>query len=419
MKTNFKKFSFATLSLVLVSFIFSAFLAEIILRKIYPIENTASLKYRIPHPVLGWTLEPGASYIHKKGSAEGEIQVNYNSAGMRDVSHSVENTSGAFRALILGDSFMEGYSVELKDSFQKQIEFIAAKEGVELEAINMGVGGYGTLQEFLMYKNFGIKYKPNVVLLGFFLGNDVRNNSLSLESILDNKNNGLYLKRGRPFLDSSDERIWKTTQVDFEGGQRRYMSELEKNKTFIRKSALIQLAFRAANNLDVKIKKAFPDSKNNSESQSSREDKNLAKFGTNYCRELPIYTQAWATTKRILSRLKNEVENSGAILYVFSIPDRYEIIEKKTKLKKSNRLMCWKEAPASKRLAGILNELDIGNINLLPHFRNKVNDGPNSLYRRDDGHWNAEGHRIAAELVYSDLKKKGLLPTSNSGISAQ
>jgi len=43
------------------------------------------------------------------------------------------------------------------------------------------VSSYGTAQELLNYRYYGSKYSPDMVMLAFFAGNDVRNNSKALE----------------------------------------------------------------------------------------------------------------------------------------------------------------------------------------------------------------------------------------------
>lgn len=163
-------------ALLVVSIAISATIAETVLRYIFPLDVQTVFDHRIPHPDFGWVLEPGASFLNK--IAEDTVRVTYNSEGWRDAEHSVDIDRKAFRVLVLGDSFMEGYSVELEDSFHRQLERLGRKDGIDMEVINFGVGGYGTLQEYLVFEEVGKRYNPDLVLLGFFVENDVRNNSI-------------------------------------------------------------------------------------------------------------------------------------------------------------------------------------------------------------------------------------------------
>jgi hypothetical protein len=47
--------------------------------------------------------------------------------------------------------------------------------------MNFGVDGYGTAQEFLTLTEDVWQFSPDIVVLAFFPGNDVRNNSAVLE----------------------------------------------------------------------------------------------------------------------------------------------------------------------------------------------------------------------------------------------
>ena len=47
--------------------------------------------------------------------------------------------------------------------------------------INFGVSGYGTAQELLTLRHYVWDYSPDIVLMAFLPGNDVRNNSKELE----------------------------------------------------------------------------------------------------------------------------------------------------------------------------------------------------------------------------------------------
>ena len=57
---------------------------------------------------------------------------------------------------------------------------LLAPRGVEV--LNLGVGGYGTAQQLLTLEEDGLRYRPDLVVLGFFLGNDVQNNSRAIET---------------------------------------------------------------------------------------------------------------------------------------------------------------------------------------------------------------------------------------------
>jgi lysophospholipase L1-like esterase len=75
---------------------------------------------------------------------------------------------------VLGDSFAWGYGVEESERFSQLLE-----ESLEVEVINAGVSGYSTDQELLWYKDEGVKYETDLVVLAF-TGNDVGDNDRQL-----------------------------------------------------------------------------------------------------------------------------------------------------------------------------------------------------------------------------------------------
>ncbi len=60
------------------------------------------------------------------------------------------------------------------------------------------------------------------------------------------------------------------------------------------------------------------------------------------------------------------------------------------------------------RLAAICEAQEIEYLSLLPGFQSRASSGQ-MLYFPQDGHWNEEGHDLAARLVYDFLLERGLL----------
>ena len=88
--------------------------------------------FRVPHPSFGWSLEPGATYVYQRIGFR--VAVSYNGRGWRDLPRTFEKPDGIFRVVVLGDSYMEGYSVELEEALHRQLEkrLVAARRRVEV-----------------------------------------------------------------------------------------------------------------------------------------------------------------------------------------------------------------------------------------------------------------------------------------------
>ena len=106
-----------------------------------------------------------------------------NEVGARDSSFST-NTSND--VILIGDSFAEGYGVNLIDTSQKYIEKLTG-----LNVLNFGVSNNtGIVQYYEIYKNFAKNYKHNKLIIFFLPSNDFGENDY---------NNWRGSKRYRPY----------------------------------------------------------------------------------------------------------------------------------------------------------------------------------------------------------------------------
>lgn len=403
----------SNLALVAVSLCFSLIVVELFLRSVIPLNDSRRpFEFRIPHPTLGWVLQPNTTYPYE--IPEGTVSVTYNSVGWRDLEHEVKKPDGVFRILMLGDSFMEANSITLENAFHRQVEELARAAGYNnVEVINMGVAGYGTLQEYLVFQDIGRLYNPDLVLVGFFDGNDVINNSLELSSILTEEG---QVTNARPFLDLNETERWTITPVDFESAQRSYARnkdalEAKENK-LTEKLALLKLFTTGIEHISTREFLTSPERQLESVDKSLYE---MTLMGVNYCVEPAEYTRAWDATKRIFARFNEEVEAHGSKLVVFTVPAMEEVSLEYMKAVKADVVypdkLCLEGAPGHARLSDMLTKLDIEQISLLSDFRRVMREDGINLYQ-SDLHWNPAGHALAADRVMSELIGRGLLPAS-------
>jgi lysophospholipase L1-like esterase len=167
------------LSLIIISTLFALFLSEMALRLtgfsplyVSP-ERDRFWKY---DPILGWAHEPGQEGIFETPQFRTVVRINED--GLRDRPHSYERQNSKERILVLGDSFAWGYGVEESERFSQLLE-----KSLDVEVINAGVSGYSTDQELLWYRNEGIKYETDLVILAL-TGNDVGDNDQQLVSTI-------------------------------------------------------------------------------------------------------------------------------------------------------------------------------------------------------------------------------------------
>jgi len=98
-----------------------------------------------------------------------------NSRGLRGFSeHAYEKPPGTLRILTFGDSFTFGDEVSDNETWTYYLEKLLPGS----EVINFGVHGYGHDQMLLYLQEEGIKYHPDIVILGF-LSFDMQRNVIS------------------------------------------------------------------------------------------------------------------------------------------------------------------------------------------------------------------------------------------------
>ncbi len=138
-------------------------------------QNVKSLNTYYPFdvydPIRGWALGPGLSNLE----VFDKKTLSSNSRGLRGSSeHTYEKSAGTLRILSFGDSFTFGEEVSDNETFSYNLEKLLPGS----EVINFGVHGYGHDQMLLYLREEGIKYHPDIVILGFVVL-DMERNMLS------------------------------------------------------------------------------------------------------------------------------------------------------------------------------------------------------------------------------------------------
>lgn len=118
-----------------------------------------------PKDRLEYVYKPHSQFTLKNG-----IIYKINSRGLRDREFDYSRSQGVYRILALGDSYTFGWGEALKNSYPKILERILNQNpNLKWEVINAGVYGYNTEQEYEFLRREGIKYYPDMVILGFVI----------------------------------------------------------------------------------------------------------------------------------------------------------------------------------------------------------------------------------------------------------
>ena len=163
---SFIKKIFILLVTLLVCFLLGEIIIRIYLghKTIYDIEMSRysmTIKTDSENPLIG--------HMHKPNSSEKlmNVMVRINSDGFRDKEYPVQK-SDKTRIIFLGDSLTFGWGVEQEDTFDNVMEQELNKVS-PTEIINFGTGNYNTEQEVNLFLEKGLKYKPDKVVLFYFI----------------------------------------------------------------------------------------------------------------------------------------------------------------------------------------------------------------------------------------------------------
>jgi len=337
--------------------------------------------------VAGWIRTEGASFVK------------INSQGLRDREHTETKPDGVYRIAVLGDSYAEAVHVDMTDTFWSRLERNLSKCPVfadhQIEVINLGVSGYGTAQELITLRRHVWKYSPDMVLLAFFQGNDVEDNSRSLTD-------RIY----RPFFNLKDDKLIKDVSFrDSEYYAKSMSTWVGIKNNIINRVRLLQLLYHVKENLKNKDEGADV---RKPETREIKMEKGLSPSIYNEPKT-PAWIEAWNITEKLILEMDREVRGKGStfVLTTLSIsqqvyPDKDVTANFKKQMKisnlfypddrlerfaKKNRINVLKLAP---RMQAFAQENNV----FLHGFNNTV---------MGKGHWNEAGHKLAAQLISRDI----------------
>lgn len=143
--------------------------------------------------------KPNCTYWHR--TVDYEIRIHTNSRGARaDEDIPYEKPPGKFRVVALGDSFTIGYGVSLDDTFLSRMANELQQAGLDCEIVNLSVSGHSTTEELILLQAEGIKYQPDIVLVGWH-GTDLDGNTqTNLYRLVD----GNLVRTGAAYLPGTE-----------------------------------------------------------------------------------------------------------------------------------------------------------------------------------------------------------------------
>jgi hypothetical protein len=357
------------LAVIAVSTVVALLAFEILLRAI----GFSAPVWREPHPQLGWTLRPG---IEGWFTGEGKAYVKINDAGWRDRQHTVAKPAGVYRVAVLGDSYSEAMHVSMEDTYwhllEKKLTQCLAKP---VEVMSFAVAGYGTAQQYLTLKDVALPYQPDLVLLQFTNGNDVRNNSRALEPEKERPFYTADFKLDRSFAQEKEF----TNRRTFSSEAVRHLTDYSRTFQLVRTVSLMSRAHAA----------------NPNEVEAGLDVSPLSPPKT------PQWDEAWRITERLIAETNSLARIHGAPLVLVMVPYAIQVHpDPQVRAKVPGADDFYPE----KRLEAFGRSHGIPVVALAPEMQKLAQSEKRYLHGFEStklgfGHWNPEGHRVAADLI--------------------
>jgi len=198
---------------VLVSLSLSFLGIEVLLRLLSR-PPTFPRQHYVRDPYLPYKPKPLGVTSGPPPSGGAPQEYRHNSFGFRDVEHAPEKGEHVFRILGLGDSFTYGSGATFEETYLYRLEAMLngrRGEHPHVEIIKAGIPRYYPEPERILLENYGWRYSPDLILVGF-LPNDVIDTYFGLNAVtLDSE--GYLISREAAELGPVAEWLYKKSYV--------------------------------------------------------------------------------------------------------------------------------------------------------------------------------------------------------------
>lgn len=294
----------------------------------------------------------------KPFASDGNFKLN--SLGFKDKDFSPKAQNG-YRIVALGDSFAFGV-VNYDQNYLTLIESVLQKNHPNVDLLNMGILGTGPVDYSELLNDEGLAFKPDMVLVSFFIGND------------------------------------------FVGPRRRRLYEYSYMATLFHRATRVARSYEGP--ITLAGNTAYCD-----DCPSMTEDRYLkVERGRSsmYVKGNKRFARSFDVALSYLEKIRVICRARDIDFVVALIPDELQInheLEKTVREKFHADIdgSQWDITLPNRTLSSRLTQLGINHIDLYDAFVAGSSQG--RLYKPRDTHWNITGNRLAASLIADHLQK--------------
>jgi hypothetical protein len=338
---------------------------------------------------LGWAPRAGVEGTY---AFEGRTYLRINAQGFRDMDHDQAKPEGVLRVAVLGDSFTEAREVALDKTYWKVMERglsdCLGASGRSAEVMSFAVNGYGTAQQLMVLEDSVWRYDPDVVVLAFFTGNDLWNNSFNLEGHSDRPymvlRDGLLVAdpRSEKGLRFAVKKVWS----NIKHGLFNVLRTLQLGRQSYKR------ARTWAKHHDVGISEQLLAGLNSALYHAPQDG---------------AWNSAWNITEALIRAIKKNVASHNSDFWFVTLSNPAQVHpDRALRAQIATELGVADLTYPDRRLAHFAEVENILAVSLVEPLRAYAETHNSGLHGSGDftgGHWNAQGHRVTGELLSQRL----------------
>jgi hypothetical protein len=310
-----------------------------------------------------------------------------NRFGFNAPDYPLTKSPGTFRIVVVGDSF--GWAGGLKGTYTNVLqEMFNRQTDRRIEIINTGYVGTHTGEELVMLKKYALQYDPDLVVLGFFAGNDFfdadpnRKRIVLNDCLVDIDKRHEHRLFGYPIVFTS--RVWLFLNQKY---------QIYKNQQQENREAQQWLAATGQRLPAGAMTEQMFDNVQRARLEFFNRRTSGERFGPNVdfiFRSLSEMQELLngRHTKFVVAIFPDEVQVS---------PTQFDALVKKFGLRRDD----FDLDLAQTRLKNFLQSQNIPYLDLLARLRQEAQQ--RELYRTRTTHWNLAGNQLAAEILFDFL----------------
>jgi hypothetical protein len=282
----------------------------------------------------------------------------------------------------------EGVQVDLEQTYCYRLEDELSQGGRRVEVLNLGVNGFGPVQELLLLRREGPRLKPDLVVLAVFLDNDIADCDSRLRSGSAGAPFGSVVN-GKLEIDSSRA---AQSYADYHREPTHTLRATSATYRMVRDRWQKMAAVRGATTGD--SPGGFPKRYQLYQKPTS-----------------PAWEEAWATFEQVLVGFAAEARGQHVRPLVVNVPAgqvvspaAWQAVKDRTPgLAGGNFDLDGPE----RRLAELTHKHNLPLVQPTEAFRQS---GRDSLFFGDVGHFTPAGHEVMARVLADYLKQNALVP---------